>query len=68
MQILMGSFAMKGKMRISTATDLSASLDVMNTAWVSVYEAEIVNPYLPQFAISVPMLLVNPNKVTIALT
>jgi hypothetical protein len=68
MQILMGSFAMKGKMRISTATDLSASLDVMNTNWVSVYEAEIANPYLPQFAVSIPMLLVNPNKVSIALT
>jgi hypothetical protein len=67
MQLLMGSFSMKGKMRISTATDLSTSLDVMNIAWASVYDAEIVNPYLPQFAISVPMLLVSPSKVTIGL-
>jgi hypothetical protein len=67
MQLLMGSFSMRGKMRISTATDISASLEVMNIAWASVYDAEIVNPYLPQFSVSVPMLLVSPNKVSIGL-
>lgn len=67
-QILMGSFAMKGTMRISTATELSANLEAMKVALTSIYDAEISNPYLPQFAISVPMLLVNPKKVTIGLT
>jgi hypothetical protein len=67
MHLLMGSFSIKGRMRISTATDLSASLDVMNIAWASVYDVEIVNPYLPQFSVSVPMMLINPNRVTIGL-
>lgn len=66
-QILMGSFVMKASLRVSTATDFAASLDVMNAPWISVYDAEITNPSVPQFAVSVPMLLVRPNKVTIGL-
>jgi hypothetical protein len=30
---------------------------------MSIYDAEIGNPYLPQFNVHVPMLLVNPNQV-----
>lgn len=67
-QILMGSFILKAKLRISTQTDIATGLDVMHTAWTSVYDAEITNPYLPQFAVSPPMILINPGKVTIALT
>lgn len=66
-QILMGSFVLKATMRVSTATDFAASLDVMNAPWISLYEAEITNPSVPQFAVNVPMLLVRPNKVTIGL-
>ena len=61
-ELLLGSFIMKAKIRISTQTDISTSLDVMRVAWVSVYEADISNPYLPQFSMHVPMLLVNPNQ------
>jgi len=66
-QVLMGMFSVKARLRISTATDLASSLDVMNTAWVSIYEAEITNPYLPQFSLSVPMLLISPSKVNIGI-
>ncbi len=65
--LLLGSFIMKAKIRISTQTDLATSLDVMRMAWVSVYEADVTNPHLPQFAMQVPMLLVNPNQVSFGL-
>ncbi len=61
--VLVGSFTFKGKLRISTQTDLATYLDVSHTAWTSVYDAEISNPQLPQFNIRVPMLLVNPSCV-----
>jgi hypothetical protein len=65
--VLMGSFAMKGKMRISSAADFATSLEVSKVPWISIYDVEIVNPYLPQFAISAPMLLASPTKVSIGL-
>ena len=66
-QALAGSFEIKSLLRISTATDIAAGLDVMNTTWMSLYDAEVTNPYVPQLSLSVPMLLVRPNKVTIGL-
>jgi hypothetical protein len=66
-QALVGSFEIKSSLRVSTATDFAASLDVMNTTWLSLYDAEITNPYVPQLNMNVPMLLVRPNKVTIGL-
>ncbi len=66
-EVLLGSFILRAKIRISTQTDIPTSLDVMRMAWVSVYEADIVNPFLPQFTMHVPMLLVNPNQVSFGL-
>lgn len=66
-QVLMSSFILTAKIRISTATDMAASLDVMNTSWLSLYDVDIVNPYLSQFNVHVPMLLAKPNKVMIGL-
>jgi hypothetical protein len=40
----------------------------MRATWLSVYEAEIANPYLPQFNVKVPMLVVNSNYVTLGIT
>ena len=65
--VLMGSFELKGNVRISTATDFATSLDVMNTSWLSLYDTEITNPYIPQFKIHVPMLLVRPGGVEFSL-
>jgi hypothetical protein len=36
-------------------------------SWLSLYEADISNPYLPQLSLQVPMLLVKPNKMMIGL-
>ena len=65
--VLLGSFILKAKIRISTQTDIATSLDVMRVAWVSVYEADVTTPPLPQFTMQVPMLLVNPNQVSFGL-
>lgn len=67
-QLLMGTFVVKGKLRISTQSDLSTSLAVSRISWLSVYDATIVNPYLPQMPpVNVPMILVNPEKVAFAM-
>ena len=63
MEAMVGSFILKGSVRISTQTDVGTSLDVMRTAWLSIYDAEIVNPHLPQFHVRTPMLLVNSNQI-----
>jgi hypothetical protein len=63
LNVMVGSFLLKGKVRISTQTDVATSLDVMRASWMSIYEAEIANPYMPQFNVQVPMLLVNPSLV-----
>jgi len=62
LDIMLGTFLVRAKMRISTHMDLETHLDVSRGAWMSIYEAEITNPYLPQFNVQVPMLLVNPNQ------
>lgn len=64
LDILVGSFTLKGKLRVSSQTDLETYLDVSHMAWTSVYDAVISNPYLPQFNMRVPMLLVNPSHVS----
>ena len=62
--LLVGSFMMRGKLRISTQADLATYLDVSHSAWMSVYDVDINNPFLPQFNLHVPMLLVSPNHVS----
>lgn len=65
--VLAGSFELKAKLRVSTSADFATSLDVMNASWMSLYEAEISNPNLPQLKLAVPMLLARPSKLTISL-
>jgi hypothetical protein len=62
-----GSFEIKAKIRVSTQTDLASSLDVMRFTWLSLYDAEITNPHLPQLNLVVPIMLARPEKVTISL-
>jgi hypothetical protein len=67
-QVLMGSFVVKGKIRISAQTEISTSLEVARITWMSIYDAEIANPYLPQMPpMKVPMMLVNPERVAFGL-
>jgi hypothetical protein len=68
LDVMVGSFLLKGKIRISMQTDVATSLDVMRASWMSVYDADISNPYLPQFNVQVPMLLINPNLVNFGLS
>jgi len=64
-QVLMGTFVIKGQIRVSTQTELANSLEVVHLAWLSIYETEIVNPYLPQMPpMHVPMMLVKPEHIT----
>ena len=63
LDVMLGSFLLRGKIRISMQTDVATSLDVMRASWMSVYDADISNPYMPQFNVHVPMLLVNPSQV-----
>jgi hypothetical protein len=66
--VLLGSFVIKGHIRISTQADMGTSLEVARTAWMSVYDAEISNPSLPQMpALRVPMLLISPAHVSFGL-
>ena len=59
--LLLGCFALKGSVRISTHTDFATSIEVAHTSWLSLYETEIASPFMPQFPmIQVPMVLVNP--------
>jgi hypothetical protein len=63
--LIIGTFVMKGKIRISTHTEVDTSLESAVVTWMSVYDVSITNPYLPQMpALEVPMVLVNPSHVT----
>jgi hypothetical protein len=38
------------------------------SAWMSIYDVEVTNPYMPQMQIPrVPLILVNPKQVSLAL-
>ena len=63
-QILAGTFVIKGQVRISAQTELAVSLEVARVSWLSIYDVEIINPYLPQMPpMKLPMILVNPERV-----
>ena len=63
--LLLGCFSLKGKLRISTHADFATTIEVAHSGWLSVYDAEIVNPFVPQMpAIQTPLILVNPMFVS----
>lgn len=66
--MMIGTFTLKAKSRISSQTDFATSIDVARSTWMSIYEAEISNSALPQMGVMrVPMLLVRPEQVSFAL-
>ena len=66
--ILVGTFVLKGKSRVSTQTSFGSSIELGRSAWMSIYEVEVANPYLPQMQpLHVPMILVNPKQIDLAL-
>jgi hypothetical protein len=63
--LLVGTFVMKGNIRISTHMEVNTSLEAAGVSWMSVYDVSITNPYLPQMpALQAPMVLVNPGHVS----
>jgi hypothetical protein len=57
--LLMGLFTVKGRLRVSSQTDISTSLQISHSQWMSVYDAEIGSPQIPQMPpFTVPMMLV----------
>ena len=67
--LLVGTFVMSGKIRISTHTEVDTTLESARVSWMSVYEVSITNPFLPQMsALQIPMVLVNPAHVAFGLT
>ncbi len=61
---IVGTFLFKGKLRISSLSGFSSSIELAHSTWTSLYEVEISNPYLPQMQpVHVPMALLS-SKVT----
>ena len=66
--LLLGTFMVKGRLRISTHTDFATSIEVGRATWLSVYDADITNPFVSQMSpIHVPMMLVRPEEVCFGL-
>lgn len=66
--LLVGTFVMSGKIRVSTHTEVDTTLESARVSWMSVYEVSITNPYLPQMpTLQAPMVLINPNYVAFGL-
>lgn len=65
--VLVGTFMMKGKLRVSTQTEVVQSLEVAGSAWMSLYDVEVANLYVSQMPVlQTPMVLLNPARVAFA--
>jgi hypothetical protein len=61
--MILGVFVVKGQIRISTQVPLAGNLELAHKNWLSVYEADISSPFLPQMpVIHVPFILVKPAE------
>lgn len=59
-----GSFFFKGILRVSAQTGLATSLEASRTPWISFYNSEVSNPYVPQMpTLQVPLALLNPKQI-----
>lgn len=66
--VMLGVFLVKGKVRISTQTGFGTSIATSRLAWMSIYDAQITSPSLPQMpALDVPMLVIRPNRTGFAI-
>ncbi|MCX6081277.1 MAG: hypothetical protein NTW32_17230 [Chloroflexi bacterium] len=62
--LLMGTFIVKGHVRIASSATLANSLELVYNGWLSIYNSEISNPFLPQMPpVQVQMMLVSPNRI-----
>lgn len=66
-QVLVGTFVMRGKIRVSTQTEVVQSLEIVGAALVSLYDVEIANLHISQMpVVQTPMVLLNPSHVAFA--
>ena len=59
--VLLGSFAVKGKLRISTHADFATSIEMAHAGWLSIYDADVTPLFVQGFpAMHAPLMLINP--------
>jgi hypothetical protein len=62
--LLLGNFTVKGKLRISTHTDFATTIEVAHAGWLSVYDVEVSPLFVQGFpTMHAPIMLVNPGFV-----
>ena len=65
---LVGAFQFKGNLRISSMSDLATSIEQAHIGWLSIYNVVVSNNFMPQMQpIQVPMILMNPKQVNLAI-
>lgn len=65
--IMLGTFILKAHLRISSATSVGTSIEIAYTGWLSIYDVEVTNPFLPQMPpMQVPLMLIMPSRVNFA--
>ncbi len=65
---LPGAFLFKGFIRISSNADLSTSIELAHSSWMSLYDVDVSSPSMPQMQpIHLPIVLVNPKQVSLAI-
>ncbi len=62
---LVGNFRFNARMRMSAQVNVATNLEVSRINFLSLYDVEISNPYIPGMAVmKTPMVLVRMNQVT----
>ena len=65
---MLGVFMVHGKILVSTQVETGANLELAYKSWLSVYEADVSSPLLPQMpTLHVPMLLIRPAEASFGL-
>lgn len=66
--LILGAFMLKGGVLVSPRSDIASMLEATHRTWISVYDAEISNPFMSSMpTIRVPMLLVNPAQASLGI-
>lgn len=66
--LILGAFMLEGGILISPHADIASMLELGHRSWISVYDAEVSNPFMPVMpTIHVPMLLVSPSQVSLGI-
>ncbi|MCL4822905.1 MAG: hypothetical protein KJZ57_01685, partial [Anaerolineales bacterium] len=62
--IHMGLFTVNGYFRAASQSDLLTTLSVSHSAWMSIYDASVSSPYIPQMPpIQVSMMLARSEQI-----